>query len=85
MIDKVKRGAYLVKVANLEKKILELQKTMEENFVGYAMYLDLGIPVNKEMTADSDKVGAELNIAITDFRYYSMLLNESEDFSYMMN
>lgn len=85
MINKAKRGAYLVKVADLEKKILELQKKMENNFVDSAMYFDLGIPVNTEMIAESDKIGAELNKAITDFRYYSMLLNESEDFSYAMN
>jgi hypothetical protein len=85
MIDKAKRGGYLIKVVELKKKILELQKNMEENFVDSAMYFDLGIPVNKEMVAASDKLGAELNQAITDFRYYNMLLSESEDFSYMMN
>jgi|694.fasta_scaffold72307_4 hypothetical protein len=85
MIDKAKRGSYLIKVVELEKKILELQKKMEENFVDSAMYFDLGIPVNKDMVSESDNLGAELNQAITDFRYYSMLLNESEDFSYMMN
>jgi hypothetical protein len=85
MIDKAKRGSYLIKVVELEKKILELQKKMEENFVDSAMYFDLGIPVNKDMVSASDNLGAELNQAITDFRYYSMLLNESEDFSYMMN
>jgi hypothetical protein len=85
MINKAKRGIYLVKVEELEKKILELQKKMETNFVDSAMYFDLGIPVNKEMIAESDKIGTEINQAITDFRYYNMLLSESEDFSYMFN
>lgn len=85
MIDKAKRGLYLMKVEKLEKKILELQEKMKENFIDSAMYFDLGIPVNKEMIAESDKIGAEINQAITDFRYYNMLLSESEDFSYIMN
>jgi hypothetical protein len=85
MINKAKRGSYLIKVIELENKILELQEKMGENFVDSAMYFDLGITVNKEMTVESDNLGAELNQAITDFRYYSMLLSESEDFSYMMN
>lgn len=85
MIDKAKRGNYLIKVVEFEKKILKLQKKLKENFVDSAMYFDLGIPVNKDMVSASDNLGAELNQAITEFRYYNMLLNESEDFSYMMN
>ena len=85
MIDKTKRASYLIKLIELEKKIFDLNNKMEENFIGFSLYFELGIPVDKKMLAESDRVGAELNKAITDFRYYNMLLNESEDFSYLMN
>lgn len=85
MIDKTKRGEYIIKVANLENKILSLEKEINENFEQSSLYFDLGLPVTKEMINKSDKLGADLNQAITEFRYYNMLLQESEDFSYLLN
>jgi len=85
MISKEQVGLYILKVVKLENKVLELQKKIEENFIHSAMYFDLGLKLDKETIIASDKVGAELNKAITDLRYYRMLLEESEDFSYSMN
>lgn len=85
MISKEKVGLYILKVINLEKKVLELQNKMEENFIHSAMYFDLGLKLDKETIEASDKVGAELNQTITDLRYYRMLITESEDFCYSMN
>jgi hypothetical protein len=85
MIEKTKRGEYIVKMAILEKKILSLEKELNENFEQSSLYFDLCLPVTKEMIKKTDKLGADLNKAITDFRYYNMLLQESEDFSFNLN
>lgn len=85
MIEKAKRGEYIVKAALLENKILSLEKELNESFEQSSLYFDLGIPITKEMIKKTDKLGADLNQAITDYRYYNMLLQESEDFSFLFN
>jgi len=85
MINQTKRAEYLIKLSNIEKKILILEKEIQENFEQSSLYFDLGIPVTTDMKKNTDNLGAELNKTITDFRYYNMLIEESEDFSFILN
>lgn len=84
-MNKTKTAEYIVKLANLEKKILKLEKEIDENFEQSSLYFDLGIPLIKEMIDNTNRLGAEINQAITDFRYYNMLMEESQDFSFHLN
>jgi len=85
MLSQKEKSRYLIKMSNLENKILNLEKEINESFEQSSLYFDLGLPITTEMKNNTDKLGAELNKAVTDFRYYNMLIEESEDFSFMSN
>ena len=85
MLSQKEKSRYLIKMSNLENKILNLEKEIQENFEQSSLYFDLGIPVTTDMKKNTDNLGAELNKTITDFRYYNMLIEESEDFSFILN
>lgn len=85
MIEQTKKALYIIKLEKVENHILSLEKEIEKNYFDSCETFSSGLIPNKELIKKNDSLGIKINKAVTDLRYYSMLINEIKTDYHILN